>query len=104
MNLIENEEMIQKKKKTKKIMIIIVALIALLLIICGVLLFLIYRAEKETLKLSIDNSSKSFASDLFVIEDGKVYVAIKDFGTLMGYTAYNGDIRQNIQRIQPSAT
>ena len=93
MNLIENEEMIQKKKKTKKIMIIIVALIALLLIICGVLLFLIYKAEKETLKLSIDNSSKSFASDLFVIEDGKVYVAIKDFGTLMGYTAYNGDYK-----------
>ena len=93
MNLLENEEMLEKKKKTKKIMIIIVSLIVLLLIICGVLLFLIFKAEKETLKLSIDNSSKSFASDLFVIEDGKVYVAIKDFGTMMGYTPYNGDYK-----------
>ena len=93
MNLLENEEMIQKKKKTKTIMIIIVSLIALLLIICGILLFLILKAEKETLKLSIDNSSKSFSSDLFVIEDGKVYVAIKDFASLMGYTAYNGDYK-----------
>ena len=93
MNLLENEEMIQKKKKTKTIMIIIVSLIALLLIICGILLFLILKAERETLKLSIDNSSKNFASDLFVIEDGKVYVAIKDFASLMGYTAYNGDYK-----------
>lgn len=93
MNLIENEEMIQKKKKTKKIMIFIIVLIMLLLIICGVLLVLIFKVEKETLKLSVDNKSTSFSSDLFVIEDGKLYVAIKDFASLMGYTVYNGDYK-----------
>lgn len=93
MNLIENEEMIQKKKKTKQIMIIIIVFIAILLIISAVLLIMIFKVEKETLKLSIDNKSTSFSSDLFVIENGKVYVAIKDFASLMGYTPYNGDFK-----------
>ena len=93
MNLIENEEMIEKNNKAKKIMIIIVVLIILLLIVCGALLYLINIQERNTLKLNVDGKNTSFASDMFVIENEKVYIKIKDFGKMMGYEPYNGELK-----------
>ena len=54
---------------------------------------MIGNIENSTLKLNIDGKETSFASDMFIIEDGKLYIAIKDFGQLMGYTPYNGDYK-----------
>ena len=93
MNLIENEEMNQRNKRSKTLMITIAALIAFLLIICIVLLVMINNIQRSTLKFNLDNKSMTFASDLFVIENGKLYIAIKDFATIMGYEAYNGDYK-----------
>ena len=93
MNLIENEEAIKKKKKAKVIMAIIIILIIILLVVSVVLLMMIKQAQNATLKLNINNKATSFAEDLFVFEDDKLYVAIKDFGQLMGYTPYNGDYK-----------
>ena len=93
MNLIENEEAIKKKKKAKIIMAVIIVLIVILLAVSVFLLYMINEVQRSTLKLNVDNKSTSFASDLFVFEDDKLYVAIKDFGQLMGYTPYNGDYK-----------
>lgn len=93
MNLLEDENLEQKNKKTKTIMITISVIIVLLLILCGVLLYQISYVQKTTLKLNIDNKSTSFASDMFIVEGDKLYINIKDFATLMGYEAYNGDYK-----------
>ena len=93
MNLIENEEAIKKRKKAKIIMAIIIVLIVILLAVSVFLLYMISEVQRSTLKLNVDNKSTSFAEDLFVFEDDKLYVAIKDFGQLMGYTPYNGDYK-----------
>ena len=93
MNLIENEEAIKKKKKARIIMITISVMIVILLVVSVFLLYKINEVQRSTLKLNVDNKSTSFASDLFVFEDDKLYVAIKDFGQLMGYTPYNGDYK-----------
>lgn len=93
MNLIENEDFIEKNKKTKTIMLIIVGIIVFLLILSGVLLYMIYNVQKNTLKLTIDNKSVSFESDMFVIEDNKLYIKIKDFATLMGYETHNSEYK-----------
>ncbi len=93
MNLIENEEFNAKKTKTKKIMTIIIILIIFLLIVSVILLYMIYSIERNTLKLTIDNKSTSFASDMFVLEDDKLYVDIRGFAALMGYETYNGDYK-----------
>ena len=93
MNLIENEELIAKNKKTKMIMVIIIVLILLLLVVCGVLLYLINVQQKNTLKLNIDGKSTNFASDVFVIEDGKLYIGIRTFGEMMGYESHNADYK-----------
>ena len=93
MNLIENEEAVKKKKRAKIIMIVIIVLILILLVVSVFLLYQISEVQRSTLKLNVDNKATSFADDLFVFEDDKLYVAIKDFGQLMGYTPYNGDYK-----------
>ena len=93
MNLLENEEFIQKKKKSKTIMTIIIVMIILLLITCGVLLYLMYEIQKNTLKLTIDNNSINFESDMFIFEGEKIYINIKDFASLMGYETHNSEYK-----------
>lgn len=93
MNLIEDEELIEKKKKSKIIMSIIISIIAVLLILCGVILYMIFNIQRNTLKLNIDNKSVSFANDMFIEDGDKLYIAIKDFATLMGYQPFNGDYK-----------
>ena len=93
MNLLENEEFIQKKKKSKTIMTIIIVMIILLLITCGVLLYFMYEIQKNTLKLSIDNKSTNFDSDMFVFEGENIYINIKEFAILMGYETHNSEYK-----------
>lgn len=93
MNLLENEEFIQKKKKSRTIMTIIIVMIILLLITCGVLLYFMYEIQKNTLKLSIDNKSTNFDSDMFVFEGENIYINIKEFAILMGYETHNSEYK-----------
>ena len=93
MNLIENEEFNEKTKKTKMIMGIIIVFIVLLLIISGVLLYMIYSVQKNTLKLTVDSKSTNFDTSMFVIENDKLYINIKQFATLMGYETHNSEYK-----------
>lgn len=94
MDLLENEEFNKKKAKTKKLMIIIIVLIVLLLVVSMILLYMIYEVQRNTLKVSLDNSSvNNFASDMFIFEDNKLYVDIKAYAELLGYETYNGDYK-----------
>ena len=93
MNLIENEEYNKRNKKNKTIMIVIIILIIFLLIICGVLVYLINEVQRNRLKLNVDNVSTNFAEDMFIIDGDTLYVAIKDFASLMGYEVYNGEYK-----------
>ena len=93
MNLIENEELNEKRRKSKKIMTIIIVFIVLLLILCGVLMYMIFTIQQKTLKLVVDNNSTSFESDMFVIENGKLYINIKDFAIMMGYDTHNSEYK-----------
>ena len=93
MNLIENEEINKKSKKSKTIMAIIITFIILLIILSGVLLYMIYTVQKNTLKLTVDNKNTSFESDLFVIDGEKLYINIKDFAILMGYETHNSEYK-----------
>lgn len=95
MNLLENEEIEQKNKKTKMIITIIITLIILLIIISVALVYLIYNAQQNMLKLTIDGKSvSSIPSDLFLFEDNELYISIKDFAKLAKYESFNGDYKQ----------
>lgn len=92
MNLLENEQQMQKNKKTKIIMIVIIVCIILLIALSAVIMYMIQDVQKNTTKLTIDTKAiSSFSSDLFLFEDDTIYVSIRDFAELVGYRGYNGD-------------
>ena len=94
MNLLENEEQVQKNKKAKIIMIIIAVIIVLLLVVCGFLAVQIGNIENSTLKLVVDNKSTQFDSNMFSFDNnGMLYINIKDFAEMVGYHTYNGDFK-----------
>ncbi len=93
MDLLEFEEQTKKKKKTKGLMIFIIIIILLLIGVSVFLTFQISNIQKSTLKLVVDNQNKSFSNNMFVIENDKVYINIKRFAELIGYSTFNGDFK-----------
>lgn len=91
MNVIGNpENTFNKEKSIKAIKTIIILLVILFIISIGIVIGIYYLKSKE-FKVSIDGKSKSnIGEDVFVIQDGMVYVSIKDIAEYINYTAYNG--------------
>ena len=93
MNFLEDEENVQRSKKTKMIIITIAIIIVILIIICGVLIYQIGNIENSTLKLVLNSQNTQFDSSMFIIENGTLYISIKDFAELLGYRTFNGDYK-----------
>ncbi len=93
MNLI-NDSLTEEQMKNKKIMKIIIIIIIVLAVLSAALFAGIAYLTTTKLKLSIDGKSLNPTSTMFSIsENGDVYVAIKEFAELIGYTSYNGEYK-----------
>lgn len=92
MNLIDNEEKKNKEQSTKILKIIIIAIVVLVLILVAVLSYSMYLQSKE-FKFLINDKITSMPSNLFVFEDGEVYVSIKDMANLLDYDYSNGEYK-----------
>ncbi len=91
MNVIGTPESTFEKEKSMKIIKIIIIMLVLLLIISIGIVIGIYYLQSKEFKVSIDGKNRSnIGEDVFVIQDGKVYVSIKDIAQYLNYTAYNG--------------
>ena len=78
---------LKNKKTMKAIMILMVIVLLISFIIIGAIFYL----QKTQFKFFIDGQElTSYTEDMFVFEEDKVYVSIKDMATLVGYKAYNG--------------
>lgn len=93
MNLLENEVQVQKNKKAKIIMIIMAIAIVILIIISIVLAVQIGNIENSTLKLVINGKNMTFDSSIFRVENNQIYIKIRDFAELIGYTTYSGEYK-----------
>ena len=94
MNFVE-DNVTENDKKTKKIMIALGSLIGILLIVSIILIILIGNLESQQFKFKIDKVDTNLTvSDLFVFEEDKVYVSIKDLAPLVGYKYYNGGYKK----------
>lgn len=85
-----------QEQKNKKLMKIIGVILVILLVVCIGLGVYISYLQSLNLKVTIDGKvvTNSLPSDIFVFENGTVYVSIKDFAKYVGYTPYNGDYKQ----------
>jgi len=89
------EETTQKEKKTKNVIVLIASLIVILIIVAVALFFYINHLQSLKLKVSVDGVAKSAGTDTYVFaEDGTLYISIKDFASIAGYSYYNGGYKQ----------
>ena len=89
--------MTEKELKSKKLMKIIIVIIVLLLIASIGLFAAIYYLKTQEFKFYVDGktvSTNNITSDLFVYDNDKVYVSIKDIAEMIGYKYYNGGYKQ----------
>ncbi len=85
------EEMPDTENKNKKMIKIILIIVAILFILSIALICYIIYLSSTQFKFTVDDKSISkFSEDLFIFEEDKVYISIKDFASLVGYAAYNG--------------
>ena len=81
----------EKDRKTKKLMLGITIAIIMLFIISIILFITIYYLNEQQFKFNVDGSRiKMTTSDIFVYQEDKVYVSIKDIAPIIGYDYYNG--------------
>lgn len=85
----------EKDMKSKKIMKIITIIIILLLITSIALLGAIYYLKEQEFKFELDGKVTSqYEADLFVYENDKLYISLKDVAGLINYKYYNGGYKQ----------
>ena len=81
-------------EKSKKLMKIIIIMIVILVIFAGATIGMIYYIKSTEFKLVINGVRTKASSELFLFENDKVYVSIKDIAPLVGYTSYNGGYKE----------
>ena len=93
MDLMENIPENNKKKVTRvKIgFIIVIILIILLMIAAGAIWIYSQKILSEQFKFNLDGKRQSNYSDnLFLFQNDKVYISIREIAPLLGYNVYNG--------------
>lgn len=99
MNLIdENIERETEEKQRKISKIIIIVIIVLILLAVIIVVYSVIK-RKNTLTLAADNSNVTFPSDLFLMEDsklytaedGKIYISVKKLANMLQDVGYYND-------------
>ncbi len=98
-----NYEPTGEQLNAKKWMKIIGVILVLLLLVCIGLIVFMYYIQASQLKVAIDGKSNPTVvitgksktlKDVLLFDEGKVYVAIRDFAYFVGYESYSGDYKQ----------
>ncbi|MCI9039361.1 MAG: hypothetical protein HFJ29_05785 [Clostridia bacterium] len=80
--------------KAKKWMKIISVILVLLFFICIGLVAFMYYWESTQLKTTIDGKENANLQSILLIQNGQVYVPIRQFAEFVGYESYSGDYKQ----------
>lgn len=102
MNLIDENVERESEEKQKRIIKIIIGTIITLIVI--VLMILVYSAakKKNTFKLSVDNETKVFKSDMFLMadkknlyvsENGEIYLSVRNIANLLNVEYFNDEYK-----------
>lgn len=93
-----NYNQTEEQKKVKKWMKLIGIILMLLLIASICMIIYIYYLQSEQLKISIDGSKNSKATNPLkneiIFENGQIYVPIRDFASYVNYDSSNGIYKQ----------
>lgn len=86
-----------QNSKNKKILNLVIIGIVIVLLISAALIGAIYYLnimQQKALKVYVDDKKISVNEDTFIIDNnGKVYIAIKDIASFLGYDTHNGEYK-----------
>lgn len=91
----EREE--KEAKKGKTITRILITSMILLVIIMIVLFYFIVQLSSNRFSAYLDGQAISATGDLFIIENGKVYVSIQDIARLLSYDYHSGEYKVDLE-------
>ena len=99
MNLIDENIEKETEEKQKKVSKLIIIAIAVLIFVAIIIVVYSVIKKKNTLTLSIDASNVSFPSDLFLMEDsklyteedGNIYISVKKLANMLQDVGYYND-------------
>lgn len=89
MNIME-DTVVTKNSSNKTTKILVILMIITVLISIGIIGAIYYLKIKEFKFLFNGSEYKKYTNDLFVINNDKIYISIKDMASLVDYKAYNG--------------
>ena len=87
----------ENNKKGSTATKILIASIVLVLIIIMVLLYFIMQLSANRFSAYIDGQAINTSNDLFIIENGKVYVSIRDMAGLLSYSYHSGEYKVDLE-------
>ena len=95
MEYIDNQY--EEDKKGKVLTRVLIAGLILLMIIMAVLFYFIVQLQSNTFSTYIDDVKINMPEDLFIIENGKVYVHIEGISKLLGYDYHTGEYKSDLE-------
>jgi len=87
----------EEDKNGSKVIKILIAGIILIFIVIIALVFAIMQLKSNRFSAYIDGQGISITEDLFIIENGKVYVSIKDIAELLAYNYHSGEYKSYLE-------
>ena len=94
MNLEELYNVDDKKEKTKikptKLILILISIIMFFII---AIIITISILKSNQFYFYVDGKTAKVSEDIYVIQDGTVYLSIKDIAKLVGYEFHNGEYK-----------
>ena len=90
-NIPDNNNNTNKNSKFKVWFIIVIILIVLLIIAAVFVWLYSMNLSSSQFKFNLDSVRQSkYSSSLFVFQNDKVYISIREIASLLGYNVYNG--------------
>lgn len=93
----EYEQREREENKSKTITRVLIISMVLLVIIMAVLFYFIVELSSNRFSSSIDGQAINASADLFIIENGKVYVSIEDISKLLSYEYHRGEYKSDLE-------
>ncbi|MBQ3409209.1 MAG: WG repeat-containing protein [Clostridia bacterium] len=103
MTLVDERELQNEKEKNAKLFKLIIKIIIVLVIVVAVLLICRTIAKKRTFKCFVDDKQNTSVKDSIMykdskgkvyIENGKVFISIRELSNTLGYQFYNSEYKK----------
>lgn len=97
MNLEESDKFVERQRQTeqkKKIVLVSIVLCAILVALLIIMIIYIQYQDSQELKMFVDGTQVNISANMLYQEEDTVYVNVKSFAEMLGYTYTKGEYQK----------